>query len=118
MIEHMTNPGRDHHRGHSDQADDAGPAALSAPPLVTEDPARHVGEVFRRLTLASETFPGAAFARIVAAVLVALGRAALEEAERQAARLRERTAPAPPGIRVSATARRVDFDGLDVDRPE
>ncbi|MER2251521.1 hypothetical protein ABS772_16515 [Methylorubrum podarium] len=118
MIEYMNGPDREHHRDHSDQADNAGPAALSAPPPVTEDPARHVGEIFRRLTLASETFPGAGFARIVAAVLVALGRAALDEAERQAARLRERTAPAAPGIRVSATARRVDFDGLDIDRPE
>lgn len=118
MIEYINGPGRENHRDQSDQADDAGPAGLSAPPPVTEDPARHVGEIFRRLTLASETFPGAAFARIVAAVLAALGRAALEEAERQAARLRERTAPAPPGIRVSATARRVDFDGLDVDRSE
>lgn len=118
MIEYMNDPSRDHHRDHSDQGDNGGPAALLAPPPVSEDPARHIGEIFRRLTLASETYPGAAFARIVAALLVALGRAALEEAERQAARLRERTAPASPGIRVFATARRVDFDGLDVDHPE
>ncbi|WP_375274573.1 hypothetical protein [Methylorubrum thiocyanatum] len=91
---------------------------LTAPPPVSDDPARHVGEIFRRLTLASETFPGAAFARIVAAVLVALGRACMDEAERQAAWLRERATQARPGIRVSATARRVDFDGFDIDRPE
>lgn len=118
MIECMNSPGREHHRDYTDQANDAGPAALSAPPPVPEDPARHVDEIFRRLTLANENFPGIAFARIVAAVLVTRGRAALEEAERQAAKLPERTAPVPPGIRVSATARRVDFDGLDINRPE
>lgn len=117
MIEYMNRPGQELHLGR-DEAENQGPAALSAPPPVTEDPARHVGEIFRRLALASETYPEPAFARIVAAVLVALGRAALEEAEHQAARLRERTAPASPGIKVSATARRVDFDALDVDHFE
>ena len=87
---------------------------LLASPPDTEDTARHVGEIFRRLTMAAETYPPQAFARIAAAVLVALGRAALVEAERQAERLRERAAPAKPGIRVSATARRIDFDGLDI----
>lgn len=98
----------------------ASPASsdLTAPPPVSDDPARHVGEIFRRLTLASETFPGTAFARIVAVVLVALGRACMDEAERQAAWLRERATPVRPGIRVSATARRVDFDGFDIERPE
>ena len=118
MIEYKNSPGRELHRAPVDEAENHGPAALSAPPPVTEDPARHVGEVFRRLTLASEAYPGTAFARIVAAVLVALGRAALVEAERQAARLRERTAPAPTGVRLSATARRVAFDGLDLTSPE
>ncbi len=93
-------------------------SALSGPPPPFEDPARHVGEVFRRLTLASETYPGAAFARIVAAVLVALGRACLAEAEWQARWLRERSEPLRPGIRVSSTARRVDFDAWDPGDPE
>ncbi|MDE3749571.1 hypothetical protein [Methylobacterium radiotolerans] len=93
-------------------------SALIGPPPATEDPARHVGEIFRRLTLASETYPGAAFARIVAAVLVALGRACLLEAEAQARWLRERVEPDRPGIKVSATARRVDFDAWDPGDPE
>lgn len=93
-------------------------AALGAPPLDTEDQARHVGEIFRRLTLASDTFPPQAFVRIVAAINQALGRAVMEEAECQALRLRERTASTPPGMRVSATARRVEFDGFDHGAPE
>lgn len=118
MMEYMNSPGRELHRMPADETEAPGSSVLSAPPPVTEDPARHVGEIFRRLVMASETFHGPAFARVVAAVLVALGRAALEESERQAARLRERTAPASPGIRVTATARRVEFDGLDVDHSE
>jgi hypothetical protein len=86
---------------------------FAAPPPETEDPARQVGEIFRRLSGCQATYGEAGFARIAAAVLVALGRAALEEAERQARHLRERSAPVGPGIRVSATARRVDFDGWD-----
>lgn len=86
---------------------------LTAPPPDTEDPARQVGEIFRRLSGCHATYGETGFARVVAAVLVALGRAAMEESERQARRLRERTAPAAPGVRVSATARRVDFDGWD-----
>lgn len=92
--------------------------SLVAPPPDTDDPARQVGEIFRRLTLAGETFPSQAFGRIVGAVLVALGKSVLEEAELQAARLRERIAPARPGTRVTATARRVDFDGWDPGDPE
>lgn len=56
---------------------------------------------------------GLPFERSVRAVLTALGRAALEEAELRAASLAERTAPPPPGMRVSATARRVEFDGFE-----
>ncbi|MGU3557953.1 hypothetical protein [Methylobacterium radiotolerans] len=91
--------------------------ALTGPPVETEDPARHIGEIFRRLTLASETYRGAAFARIVAVVLVALGRACLVEAEAQARWLQERGEPARQGVRVSATARRIDFDGWDPGDP-
>ena len=80
---------------------------------LSHDPARQVGEVFRRLASAREAFDETAFSRIVRAVLVALGRAVLEEAERQARRLRERTAPGRLGVKVSATARRIDFDGWD-----
>ncbi len=93
-------------------------AALTGPPLKTEDPARHIGEIFRRLTLASETYPGEAFTRIVRAMLVAMGRACLIEAEAQALWLRERAEPVRPGTRVSATARRIDFDTWDPGDPE
>jgi hypothetical protein len=86
---------------------------FAAPPPETEDPARQVGEIFRRLSGCQATYGEAGFTRIAKTVLVALGRAAMDEAERQARHLRERTAPAPPGIRVSATARRVDFDNWD-----
>lgn len=92
-------------------------ASFAAPPPDTDDSARHIGEIFRRLAQAAETFPPQAYARIVAAVLVALGKAVLVEAERQAERLRERMAPARPGIKVSASARRVDFDGWDPGDP-
>lgn len=88
-------------------------SALTGPPPATEDPARHVGEIFRRLTLASETYPGEAFTRIVRAMLIAMGRACLMEAEARALWLRERAEPGRPGIKVSATARRVDFDAWD-----
>lgn len=93
-------------------------SALAGPALETEDPARHVGEIFRRLTLASATYDGAAFARIVTAMLVAMGRACLVEAEAQARWLRERAEPARPGIKVSATARQVDFDAWDAGDPD
>lgn len=102
-----------------DRTETTAPAsALAAPPPDTEDTARHIGEIFRRLALAAETFPPRAYARVVAAVLVALGKAALAEAETRADRLRERTAPAQPGIQVSASARRVDFDGWDPGDPD
>ncbi|UIY44209.1 hypothetical protein [Methylobacterium radiotolerans] len=81
------------------------------------DPARTIGEIFRRLVLAGEAFPGQAFDRIVHAVLVALGRASMEEAERHAKLVQERANPARPGVRVSATARRVDFDAWDPGDP-
>lgn len=92
--------------------------SFKAPPPDTEDTARHIGEIFRRLAQAAETFPPQAYARIVTAVLVALGKAVLVEAERQAERLKERTAPSRPGIKVSASARRVDFDGWDPGDPD
>ncbi|MCJ2120004.1 hypothetical protein MKK65_26105 [Methylobacterium sp. J-001] len=117
MIENSTNTADGRPRGDDDPAKvghPTVPSCLAATPLETEDPARHVGEIFRRLVLAAETFPGQAFGRIVAAVLVALGKAVLVEAERQAERLRERAAPLRSGVRVSATARRVDFDGFDI----
>lgn len=94
------------------------PSSLVAPPPETENFSRQVGEIFRRLSLAAETFPSQAFSRIVGTVLVALGKAVLDEAEHQAARLRTRTAPARPGIMVSASARRVDFDGWDPGDPD
>ncbi|WP_187193446.1 MULTISPECIES: hypothetical protein [unclassified Methylobacterium] len=117
MIESSTATTEDRPRGDGDPSkvgDATVPSGLVTSPPDTEDRARHVGEIFRRLTMAAETFPAQAFARIVAAVLVALGRAAMIEAERQAERLRERAAPAKAGIQVSASARRIDFDGFDI----
>ena len=117
MIEGSTSTAEDHPRGDDAPARvgrAAIPSGLAAASPETEDTAHHVGEIFRRLAMAAETFPPQAFARIAAAVLIALGRAAMVEAERQADRLRERSAPSRPGIKVSATAGRIDFDGLDI----
>ena len=91
--------------------------SLGTPPPDTDDAARLIGEVFRRLAQAAEVFPPQAHARIVAAVLIALGKAVLIEAECQADRLRERISPPTSGVRVSATARRIDFDGWDPGDP-
>ena len=92
--------------------------AIAAPPLRTDDPARSIGDLFRRLALASETFGAPAFERIVAAVLVALGRAALEEAEREARWRRERDARRPGEIPPLRTIHAGDFDGWDPGDPE
>lgn len=86
---------------------------FAAPPPETEDPARLVGEIFKRLSGCQSVYGEASFALIARAVLVALGKAALRESEMQARRLRERTEPAGPGIKVTATARRIDFDSWD-----
>jgi hypothetical protein len=84
------------------------------PSFLPSDPDRLVGEVFRRMSsLRQVVGDGLAFERSVRAVLAALGRAALDEAELRAASLAERIAPPPPGMRVSSTARRVEFDGFD-----
>lgn len=88
-------------------------SALTGPPLATEDPARHLGEIFRRLTLARETYPGEAFARIVMTMLVAMGRACLTKAEASARWHRKRAETARGGICVSATARRFAFGPRD-----
>lgn len=93
-------------------------SALTGPPPAFEDPSRLVGEIFRRLTLATETYPGEPFTRIVRTMLVAMGRACLTEAEAQARWLQERGEPGRPGIKVSASARRVDFDAWDPGPPE
>jgi hypothetical protein len=89
------------------------PSPFAAPPPRTEDPARHVGEVFRRLTLAAETFGLQAFDRIVVAMLQALGRAVLEEAERDARMRRERETARGSDVRLGNPGR-VDFDGFDI----
>ena len=103
---------------HADAIGASGRSSFTAPPPDAEDTARHIGEIFRRLAQAAETFPPQAYARVVAAVLVALGKAVLIEAEQQAERLRQRTAASPPGIKVSASARRADFDGWDPGDPD
>lgn len=85
------------------------------PTIPTHDPDRQVGEVFRRLS-AMRSLNEDAFARVVHAVLVALGRAAHEEGERRARTLAERTAPRAGDARVTAYAqrRRPDPDGFDI----
>ncbi len=97
----------------NDHADTLGASSqrYAAPPHETEDPARQIGEVFRRLSGCQSAYGDAGMSRIVASVLVALGRAAMAVSEMQARHLRERSTPPSPGIRVSSTARRVDFDG-------
>ncbi|TGE02652.1 hypothetical protein [Methylobacterium nonmethylotrophicum] len=85
---------------------------LAAPPPETQDPARYVGEIFKRLCGCQTTFDEVAFTRIARAVLVSLGKAALEESERQARRIRERSKPSPHDIRVTAP-RQVDLDTWD-----
>ncbi|MCJ2014188.1 hypothetical protein [Methylobacterium sp. J-076] len=92
--------------------------AITAPPLRTDDPAKAIGDLFRRLALASETFGPPAFERIVAAVLVALGRAALEEAEREARWRRERDARRPGEITAPRSIHAGDFDGMATGDPE
>ncbi len=88
------------------------PPSFTAPPPETQDPARHVGEIFRRLCGCQTTFDEVAFTRIARAVLVSLGKAALEESERQARRFRERSTPSRHDIRVTAP-RQVDLDTWD-----
>lgn len=84
------------------------------PNLPTHDPDRQIGEVFRRLS-SVKALNEDGFARVVHAVLVALGRAAHEEGERRARRLAERTAPCSTDVRVTAHARRRgDPDGFDI----
>lgn len=85
-------------------------AVCSAMPI-TRDAAVLVGELFRRLALATETFPEGAFGRIVSAIHVALGRAVLEEAERRARMLRERAEPPRSSLRAKPGRRPVDFGG-------
>ncbi|MCF6949736.1 hypothetical protein L4M90_28690, partial [Klebsiella pneumoniae] len=85
------------------------------PNLQTHDPDRQIGEVFRRLS-SMKSLHEEGFARVVHAVLVALGRAAHEEGERRARTLAERTAPRSGDVRVTAYAqrRRPDPDGFDI----
>lgn len=74
-----------------------------------------VGDLFRRLFLMrdlSET----AFRAAVEGALVALGRAAHDEAEARARRLADRTGPRPADVRVTAWGqRRIDTDTFDQD---
>ncbi|EHP91300.1 hypothetical protein [Methylorubrum extorquens] len=72
-----------------------------------------MGEIFRCLSVCQATYRETSFARIVAAILVALGTAVMVKSERLGLRLRERPPPAGTGNKVSATARRVEFDGWD-----
>ncbi len=80
--------------------------SFAAPPPETEDPARLVGEIFKRPQWLSHCLWGCKLRLDRPAVLVALGKAALRESEMQAWRLKERTEPGSPGIKVTATARR------------
>ena len=86
--------------------------------LLPQDPNSQVGLVFRRLAGVRETFGEPALERVVRATLVTLGRAAHEEAEARARHLAERTAPPPPAVRVTSTARRHDADAFETgERP-
>lgn len=75
------------------------------------DPMHQVGEVFGRLCLISE-LGEPALDRALHAVLAALARTALDEAERRARTLHERTTPRPTDLRVTAS-RKLDADGWD-----
>lgn len=83
------------------------------------DPDRLLGEVFRRLSLMRAELGEYAFARAVQAVLAALGGAALEEAERRARTLRDRTTLSSADVRVTAAAARpFDADRWDPGDPD
>lgn len=75
------------------------------------DPMHQVGEVFRRLCLFSE-LGEPALDLALHAVLAALGRTALDEAERRARTLHERTTPRSTDLKVTAS-RKLDADGWD-----
>ncbi|MGU3476570.1 hypothetical protein [Methylobacterium sp. D48H] len=77
-----------------------------------------VGEIFRRLAVLRAELGEDPFERSVKAVLSALGTVALAEAERRAAMLEARERPPTSGVRVSATARRLDADLWDPGDPE
>ena len=83
------------------------------------DPHRLLGEVFRRLSVMRAELGEHAFGRAVQAVLVALGGAALEEAERRARTLRERSTFRSADVRVTAAAARpFDADRWDPGDPD
>ncbi|AIQ92453.1 hypothetical protein [Methylobacterium oryzae] len=80
----------------------------------THDPDRIIGDIFCRLSRCRESLGEDSLVKVAAAVRVALGAAVLEEAERRAAALAERTGPRPRDVRVTAWARRTGGDPYDV----
>lgn len=81
----------------------------------THDPDRQVGEIFRRLSSMRFQFGEDAFERVVRAVLQAMGAAAMREAERNAAFLREREALRRRGPGFEPRPRRIPVDDWDTD---
>ncbi|TNC09184.1 hypothetical protein FF100_26825 [Methylobacterium terricola] len=78
------------------------------------DPDMQVGAIFRRLHM-MRTLSEPAFERAVQAILTTLGKVALEEAERRARFLAERTGPRPGDLRVRAFADRRTPDPIGDD---
>ena len=74
---------------------------------------RQIGEIFRRLFLLREETGELALHRALHAVLVTLGRVALEEAERCARTLDDRRTPRPTDLKVTAFADRRPADTWD-----
>ncbi|MCG5249507.1 hypothetical protein [Methylorubrum extorquens] len=80
----------------------------------TNNPNHVIGDIFRRLAACRESLGEDSLVKVAAAVRVALGTAVLQEAERRAAALAERTGPRPRDVRVTAWARRTGGDPYDV----
>lgn len=78
------------------------------------DPERIVGEIFERLATCQAEMGRASLHRVAAAVRQALGAAVLNEAERNAASLAERTGtPRSTDVRLTPWGQRSGSDPLD-----
>lgn len=78
----------------------------SPDPILPQDPDSQIGLIFKRLAGIYGSCGEPGLETAVRATLVALGRVALEEGERRARALSERTSPRPGDVRVTAQARR------------
>lgn len=77
------------------------------------DPDRQLGEIFQRLCHLRMELGELAYSRAIHTLLVALGRAALEEAESCARTMDARHRPQPTDIKVTAFADRRPADTWD-----